>query len=117
MHQGSVLSPLLFIIVLEALSHEFRTGCPWELLYVDDLLISDEDPVKLEEMLCTWKRNLESCRLRVNMGKIKMMISGPGLETLKDLVSTHVVCAGKALAATQYSAKGVLTGCTTSALE
>ena len=28
-HQGSVLSPLLCIIVLEALSREFRTGCPW----------------------------------------------------------------------------------------
>ena len=28
-HQGSVLSPLLFIIVLEAVSREFRTGCPW----------------------------------------------------------------------------------------
>ena len=27
-HQGSVLSPLLFVIVLEALSMEFRTGCP-----------------------------------------------------------------------------------------
>ena len=39
-HQGSVLSPLLFIIVLEALSREFRTGCPWELLYADDLMIS-----------------------------------------------------------------------------
>ena len=39
-HQGSVLSPLLFIIVLEALSREFRTGCPWELLYADNLMIS-----------------------------------------------------------------------------
>ena len=29
-HQGSVLSPLLFIIVLEALSGEFRSGVPWE---------------------------------------------------------------------------------------
>ena len=35
-HQGSVLSPLLFIIVLEALSKEFRKGCPWELFYADD---------------------------------------------------------------------------------
>ena len=26
-HQGSVLSPLPFIIVLEALSQEFQTGC------------------------------------------------------------------------------------------
>ena len=36
-HQGSVLSPLLFIIVLEALSIEFREGLPIELLYADDL--------------------------------------------------------------------------------
>ena len=35
-HQGSVLSPLLFIIVLEALSREFREGLPMELLYADD---------------------------------------------------------------------------------
>ena len=37
-HQGSVLSPLLFIIVLEALSREFREGLPIELLYADDLV-------------------------------------------------------------------------------
>ena len=38
-HQGSVLSPLLFIIVLEALSREFCYGVPWEDLYADDLVI------------------------------------------------------------------------------
>ena len=38
-HQGSVLSPLLFIIVLEALLREFRSGVPWEDLYADDLVI------------------------------------------------------------------------------
>ena len=38
-HQGSVLSPLLFIIVLEALSRDFRVGLPWELLFKDDLVI------------------------------------------------------------------------------
>ena len=41
-HQGSVLSPLLFIIVLEALSQEFRSGVPWEDLYADDLVIIAE---------------------------------------------------------------------------
>ena len=50
-HQGSVLSPLLFIIVLEALSKEFRTGCPWELFYADDLVISAETPELLREKL------------------------------------------------------------------
>ena len=41
-HQGSVLSPLPFIIVMEVLSREFRVGCPWELLYADDLVIVSE---------------------------------------------------------------------------
>ena len=41
-HQGSVLSPLLFIIVLEALSSKFRCGVPWEDLYADDLVIIAE---------------------------------------------------------------------------
>ena len=27
-HQGSVLNPLLFIVILEALSSEFRAGVP-----------------------------------------------------------------------------------------
>ena len=41
-HQVSVRSPLLFIIVLEALSHEFLAGVPWEDLYADDLVIIAE---------------------------------------------------------------------------
>ena len=40
MHQGSILSPLLFIIVLEA--GAFCVGSPWEMLYVDDLVILAE---------------------------------------------------------------------------
>ena len=41
-NQGSVLSPLLFNIVLEALSREFHCGVPWEDLYADDLVIIAE---------------------------------------------------------------------------
>jgi len=37
-HQGSVLSPLLFIIALKALSKSFRSGLPCELLYADGLV-------------------------------------------------------------------------------
>ena len=32
MHQGSALSPLLFMIVMEAIFREFRVALPWELL-------------------------------------------------------------------------------------
>ena len=42
MHQGSALSPLLFVIVIEAISREFRVALPWELLYADDLAVTAE---------------------------------------------------------------------------
>ena len=45
-HQGSELSPLLFIIVLEALSREFRSGVPWEDLYADDLVMKERTESK-----------------------------------------------------------------------
>jgi len=44
-HQGSVFSPLLFIITLEALSREFREGLQMELLYADDLDLIAETKV------------------------------------------------------------------------
>ena len=81
--QGSVLSPLLFIIVLEALSREFRTSCPWELLYTDDLVLIAETLDLLMEKLKLWKDNMERKGLRVNIGKTKVMICGKGLDTTK----------------------------------
>lgn len=81
-HQGSVLSPLLFIIVLEALSQEFRTGCPWEILYADDLVIIAESMDEMLSKLKRWKEHLEAKGLRVNMGKTKVLISGKNLESL-----------------------------------
>ena len=58
-HQGSVLSPLLFIIVLEALSREFRSGLPWELLYADELVLMAESIEELESMFEKWKSGME----------------------------------------------------------
>ena len=83
-HQGSVLSPLLFVIVLKTLSFEFRTGTPWELLYANDLVISAETEEGLKMKLNKWKTEMEAKGLRVNTGKIKIMVSGVNLQTLKD---------------------------------
>ena len=60
LHQGSVLSPLLFIIVLEALSREIRSGCSEELLYADDLALVSETLAGLIEKLESWKSAMES---------------------------------------------------------
>ena len=75
-HQGSVLSPLLFIVILEALSREFRVGCPWEMLYTDHLVILAEMFEGLMTKMAVWKNGLESKGLKVNMGTTKVMISG-----------------------------------------
>ena len=45
LHQGSVLSPLLFVIVMEMIFRELRAGLPLEsleLLYADDLILMAE---------------------------------------------------------------------------
>ena len=74
-HQGSVLSPFLFIMVLKAFCREFRSGLPWELLYADDLMIIANSLKELEERYLAWKNNMESKCLRVSIGKTSIMKS------------------------------------------
>ena len=65
-HQGSVLSRLLLIIVLEAPSREVHTGCPWELLYAEYLMLSAESIEELLVKLKAWKSEVGKKGLRVN---------------------------------------------------
>ena len=58
-HQGSVLSPLLFIIVLEALSRVFRSEFHWEDILVDDLGIIADLLEECVRRLLTWKAAME----------------------------------------------------------
>ena len=77
-HQGSVLSPLLFIIVLEALSCEFRCGVPWEDLYADDLAIIAESLEECVRRFLTWKEAMEEKGLRVRKDKDHDLWHGAG---------------------------------------
>jgi len=78
LHQGSVLSPLLFVSVMEVISREARTGLPWELLYADDLVLIAKSEEELKEKIAKWKGCMEAKGMRVNVGKTKVMISGEG---------------------------------------
>ena len=76
MHQGSALSPSLFVTVLEVISRKFRVALPWELLFADDLVVIAEMEDDLIKRLNEWKDNIENIGMRVNMNKNKVMISG-----------------------------------------
>ena len=76
MHQGSALSPLLFVIVMEAISREFRVALPWALLYADDLAVIAETEEELIKRLNEWKDNVDSKGMRVSINKTKVMVSG-----------------------------------------
>ena len=109
-HQGSVLSPPLFILVLEALSHEFCTGVLWEHLYADDLLFIADTQEECISRLKVWKAGLESKGLHVNMKKIKFLVSGVGHYVLKKSAKYPVLSAVVVLATTPFSAHGVCCG-------
>ena len=51
MHQGSALSPLLFVIVMEAISREFSVALPWELRCADNLAVIAETEEELIKRL------------------------------------------------------------------
>ena len=67
-HQGAVLSPLLLIIVLEALSLELRARVPWEDLYADDPVIIADSMEECVRRLLAWKEGMERKGLSVNAG-------------------------------------------------
>lgn len=47
-HQGSVISPLLFNMVMDYLTRDNMQNSLLTLLFADDILIAEEDPVKLQ---------------------------------------------------------------------
>jgi len=53
---------LLFVMVMEALSREFRVALQWELLYADDLVVIAETEEDLIKRLNEWKDFVEKQR-------------------------------------------------------
>jgi len=68
MHQGSALSALLFVIVMEAMCREFRDALQWELLNVGDLDVIAESKELIKKLdTCRWKNGVQSKGMNVNM--------------------------------------------------
>ena len=72
-HQGSAFSPLLLIMVMDALTEGVRDGSLMELLYADDLVLCGESLNEVMDKFGRWKNAVEGKLLRVNIDKTKGM--------------------------------------------
>ena len=77
-HQGSVLSPLLFACVLDVVTRNVRGGLPWEALFADDLILIAESEQELADKISAWRSALFNKGLVVNTNKTKVMLSAAG---------------------------------------
>ena len=74
LRQGSALSPLLFIVVMELISRKVSMkDTSRQLLYADDLAIVAEDKEELNESLEEWKEAFKQHGLRVNLEKTEVL--------------------------------------------
>ena len=70
-----MLSQLLFVIEVNVISENGREGLMNEILYADDLVLISESIENLKEKFLKWKA-FKSKRLKVNLKKTKVMLSG-----------------------------------------
>ena len=69
LHQGSALSPFLFIMLVDTLSQDVRTELPWELLYANDLAMIYITSTDTQNRLESWQKVLTDNGLKINAGK------------------------------------------------
>ena len=55
LHQGSALSPLLFVIIIDVITEEIGEGTPWAMLFADDLALCDPDREMVERRIERWR--------------------------------------------------------------
>ena len=76
-HQGSALSPLLFIVVMNAVTADIQLPHPWSLLFADDVMLAATTRAELERLVQTWSTRLAQYGLRLNLKKTEYMECGP----------------------------------------
>ena len=74
LHQGSGLSPFLFIVILHVINEELRCG-PSLLLFADDLAVATYTEEEMQRRWLDWQFGMESKGIKVNIRKTEVMVS------------------------------------------
>jgi hypothetical protein len=73
LHQGSVLSPYLFALVMDEVTRDIQGGIAWCMLFVDDVVLVDESRMGVDQKLELWRRTLEANGFRLSRSKTEYM--------------------------------------------
>src|SRR6218665_1598822 len=78
--------PLLFIIVMDAVSEHIGREVPWDMLYADDLALAEQTETGVQNGFGDWQRTLECKGIKVNINKTETMVCSkvPETVTIKD---------------------------------
>ena len=76
LHQGSALSPFLFVVIMDRLTENIRKDAPWDMLFADDIVLCRQNHRELEEDLEIWRNALERRGLKVSRSKTEYMRVG-----------------------------------------
>ena len=85
LHQGSALSPFLFVVIMDRLTDEVRKEPPWTMLFDDNIVICEETWEEVERRLESWKYALERREMKVSRSKTEYLCinGGNDKETVK----------------------------------
>ena len=70
LHQGSDLSPYLFVIVMDVLCSPISRGPPWNMLFANDIVLCGLSCQELNEDLESWRRVLEDSSFKISRKKL-----------------------------------------------
>ena len=73
LHQGSALSPYLFLILMDVLTEGVRKEVPTSLMFADDIVLCGGREVGMTEYLDTWRTYVEERGLWVSRPKTQFM--------------------------------------------
>ena len=73
LHQGSALSPYLFLILMDVLTERVRKEAPESMLFADDIVLCGDKGVDMTEYLESWRKALEERGMRVSRPKTQFI--------------------------------------------